>query len=63
MRFSFGDATWFLMIFHVSYRLNTYDFHIIDERISVRPGIGRLAGEWLDVDLLGRIQIVQCFRE
>lgn len=62
MRFSFGDATDdFSRI--VSRSLNTYDFHIIDERISVRPGIGRLAGEWLDVDLLRRIQIVQCFRE
>lgn len=47
----------------VSRSLNTYDFHIIDEWIPVRPGIGWLAGEWLDVDLLRRIQIVQRFRE
>lgn len=61
MRFSFADAVDDFSC--VTRSLNTYDFHIIDERIPMRPGIGWLAREWLDVDLLGRIQIVQRFRE
>lgn len=41
----------------------TYDFHVVNKWVSVRPGIGWFAGQWLDIDLLRRIEIVQCLGE
>lgn len=43
--------------------MGTHDFHVVYEGISVRPGVGGLAGQRFDVDLLGRVQIVKSFRE
>lgn len=45
------------------YSSNTHDFHVVYEGVSMGPSVGGLAGKRFDVDLLGCIQIVQCFRK